>query len=792
MYRALLGALVLGLAACNLAVKTDPAPVSSPTLIPDPSATPTPSPTPEPVVRNQAGRKALAHGDWDLALLEFGRVIAESQDEKVVGEALYGRGEALLRAEQYPEARQAFSELISLHPGHESAPSAHLLRAQASFRLGDAAGAIPDYEEYLSQRPGIIDPYVNEWLGDSLRVASRPLDSVALYEAALQAPQQLNELRLKVKIGRAYLEAGEFEAALAQFEAVKAAAEDGSTRASMNLLAAEALEGLGDLEGMYARLTDSFVNYPAAFDSYVGLVRLVNDGIPVDDYQRGLVDYFAGAYEPALSAFNRAIETNPTPAAFYYRGLTYRSLGNAEAAVGDFGWATGSYPDDPNWPEVMLAKAATEWAWLGRYSAAVETLLELVAARPQFKGAAEALYSAGRTAERTGDLARAAEIWSRAASEYPGDTWASEAAFQAGIALYRQGDFGAARSAFEGAHSISSRSDHLARAHLWIGKTDLAAGDEVSAHEEWEQAAQADPTGYYSLRAEQLLEGKSPVEYDGVFDFSTDVATERQGAEQWLRETFIIDGPDPLAQLDEKLASDPRLVRGVELASLGMVEEARSELGPLRLSLAADAEGTYRLMHTLLDLGLYREAIFAARQILDLAGMDDAATLDAPVYFNRVRFGPYYGELILPEAARYGLDGLFLLSVVRQESLFEGFATSSAAARGLMQVIPGTGDSIAGQLGWPLNYETSDLYRPLVSVRFGTYYLGAQRDRFEGDLYAALAAYNAGPGNAILWKEIAPDDPDLFLEVVRLAEPRRYIQVISEVFEIYQRLYVRN
>jgi soluble lytic murein transglycosylase len=198
------------------------------------------------------------------------------------------------------------------------------------------------------------------------------------------------------------------------------------------------------------------------------------------------------------------------------------------------------------------------------------------------------------------------------------------------------------------------------------------------------------------------------------------------------------------------------------------------------------------LMQALLDIGLYQPAIFAARQVLNLAGMDDAATMKAPVYFNHVRFGPYFGDIILPEAVRQGFDGLFLLSVVRQESLFEGFITSYAAARGLMQVIPPTGQSIADQLGWPPGYTSDDLYRPLVSVRFGTYYLAQQRDRFDGDLYAALAAYNAGPGNAALWKDLAPDDPDLFLEVIRLDQTHRYLTTIYEVFDIYRNLYVQS
>ena len=231
------------------------------------------------------------------------------------------------------------------------------------------------------------------------------------------------------------------------------------------------------------------------------------------------------------------------------------------------------------------------------------------------------------------------------------------------------------------------------------------------------------------------------------------------------------------------------MIRGLELWDLGLYDLARDELEGLRVAVADDALATYQLMHVFQDLGLYRSAILASRQILALAGMDDAGTMNAPVYFNRIRFGPYFGDLILPEAARQGFDGLFLLSAVRQESLFEGFATSYAAARGLMQVIPDTGQSIADQLGWPVGYQTADLYRPVVSVRFGAFYLTEQRGRFEGDLYAGLAAYNAGPGNAILWKELAPDDPDLFLEVIRLDQPQLYIKTIYEVYAIYRRLY---
>jgi soluble lytic murein transglycosylase len=352
------------------------------------------------------------------------------------------------------------------------------------------------------------------------------------------------------------------------------------------------------------------------------------------------------------------------------------------------------------------------------------------------------------------------------------------------------GDYERARAAFLLSDQHAADSSQHAKALLWVGRTYLMDGDLADAEQAWIAAAAADPTGYYSARAADLLAGRQPFDPGGLIDFTTDSVQERQEAEAWLRANFAITGPEPLSTLDETLAADPRMLRGVEFLSLGLSIEARREFSSLRNEVQNDPEAIYRLMHKFLELRQYRLAILTSRQILQLAGMDDAATMNAPVYFNHIRFAPYYGDLILPEAAHNGFNGLYLLSVVRQESLFESASTSYAQAQGLMQVIPSTGQSIANQLGWPPDYENADLYRPMVSVRFGTYYLAQQRDRFDGDLFTALAAYNAGPGNARIWEELAPDDPDLFLEVIRLNQPHNYIRVIYEVFSIYRDLYV--
>lgn len=164
-------------------------------------------------------------------------------------------------------------------------------------------------------------------------------------------------------------------------------------------------------------------------------------------------------------------------------------------------------------------------------------------------------------------------------------------------------------------------------------------------------------------------------------------------------------------------------------------------------------------------------------------------TLDAPAFVARLAYPTYYENLVLENARETDLSPLLVFGLVRQESYFESLATSFASAHGLMQVIPDTGALIAAQLGWPPEYETGDLYHPYVSLRFGTFYLAEQRDRFDGRLDAALAGYNGGPLNAQRWLESAGDDPDIFFETIAFDETRLYLERIREHLAVYEALY---
>ncbi|MFN2225370.1 MAG: lytic transglycosylase domain-containing protein, partial [Anaerolineae bacterium] len=130
-----------------------------------------------------------------------------------------------------------------------------------------------------------------------------------------------------------------------------------------------------------------------------------------------------------------------------------------------------------------------------------------------------------------------------------------------------------------------------------------------------------------------------------------------------------------------------------------------------------------------------------------------------------------------------------LAALVRQESLFEPAAESYAGARGLGQVMPATGEGIARSLDLE-GFVLDDLYRPMISIEFGAFYLAAQMKRFDGQLLIALAAYNGGPGNTLHWLELAGDgDLDFFVEVITANQSRVYLQSVYEQYLIYEGLY---
>ncbi len=798
--------LAAALAGCSLApnLPVNPfGPTSAPSATPAPTLPPAPTstPTPLPAIRIEGGDRALFIGDYETARVEYRLAFDQSADADTRAEALWGMARTEFEAGRFAAAAEFLNQLTGEYPGHKRGAQAHFLLAEIHDEQGRAAEAAAEYGAYLSARGGFLDVYALERQGDAYFEARDYAAALQSYTAAAQAPRPAADADIEVKIGRTRAALGDYAGALAQYDAVAQATNNDFVKAQMDYLSGSAHKFLGQTDEMKARFLHAVENYPVSYDSYLSLVELLDAGAAVSDFDRGLVDYFAGQYDVALAAFDRYISAglDSDGTARYYRALTFVELKRYEEAVNGFTYFIANYPRHPKWsaawygdlnaPVFRPGRAFTQWYYLNQHAQAAQSLRNFAAIAPSDPLALDYLMIAARVLERGGLLNDAANLWETIADQFSGDVRSGEAAFLAGITRYRLGDFSRAFSDFQRSLLLSADSQNRARALLWIGKAQTQRGDGEAARLAWTQSQSLDSTGYYSLRSRDLLLGRASFAPASFVNLDVDLASERIAAASWVRLTFSLPANTDLSG-PGALASDPRFIRGAEFWELGLYDEARAEFEDLRLSVSADAANSFRLANYLLDLGLYRSGIYAIRQVLTLAGLDEhSASLQAADYFSHVRYGAYYRDLVEPAAQLNGFDPLFLFSVMRQESLFEGFVRSTAGARGLMQIVPATGADVALRLGWPLSFQPDMLYRPIVSVKLGAYYLASNRIALSGDLYGALAAYNAGPGNAIAWQQLAGNDPDLFLEVVRAAETRDYIRGVYEIYNIYSALY---
>lgn len=729
----------------------------TPTATSTPTPSPTPTPTPRPAVHLAQADRAIFNGDYRTALQEYGAVLGMPASSDETGAARLGAARAQLLAGD-DSATGTLEAFIANMPGDTRVPEAWFLLGQARLDTGDYAGAVEAYRQYQKLRGDVISAYVNQRIGDALRANLQPQAAAEAYRAALAMPSNI-ALDLREKLAGALLDANDTPGALAQYDAILAVAQSASYRWRIQTLAIQALNNAGQTRQAHQRglaITDDYAALAASqlscpyYSSYAydALVTLVGDNVTVDEFKRGLIDYCARQYDPALAAFTRSIQAgNRVAESRYWAGLAFRAQGDTANALRQFNLIIQNFPTSSVWGPAWMEKART-YAIAGESVSAADTYRALAtqyANRPQ---APEALWRGALIAYNSGDDESALSAWQTLSQSYPASEW-------------------------------------NAPALLWQGKFAQQAGQTITATSFYSRAAALDPTGYYGMRAAELAQGEAiplrPVSATLTFD----EPAQRAAAEVWLAARLNMTDTTLLRGLRSDLAADPALQRGLELNKLGLQTEAAGELDAVRRAHASDAVALYQLAVLLRDLRLYRPSISAADALLRIAGV---RATDAPPFLARLVYPAYYADLIAPEAQARELDALLILSLIRQESLFESYSFSTAAAHGLMQIIPSTGQEIATALQWP-DYAQSDLYKPYINVKFGVYYLARQRDGFDGDLYAALAAYNGGPGNAARWKAASGADPDLFYEMISFGETRLYIRRVSEYYFVYQKLY---
>jgi soluble lytic murein transglycosylase len=225
------------------------------------------------------------------------------------------------------------------------------------------------------------------------------------------------------------------------------------------------------------------------------------------------------------------------------------------------------------------------------------------------------------------------------------------------------------------------------------------------------------------------------------------------------------------AALRSRLAADPALVRAFEWLAYDRPAYAAREWAAAIKPLDDDAR---RVAVALAQAaGWYDRAVFG----MNLVPEDNR--------YYRLRFPLHHDDDIRRFAAANGLDPAWVAAQTRAESAFMPRARSSADARGMMQLLPGTGAQTAASLGVAWRGGES-LYEPTINFQLGTAYLRQMLERFGGRPYLAIGAYNAGPAPVNRWVgQRGSLEPEFFIESIPYKETREYVARVLAFSVVY-------
>ena len=739
----------------------------------------------------------------------------------------------------------AFTVLEQISPQAGSLPAddprrGHnlFLRAETLARLGRNAEAAAAYEAFLQQHAEVTavveERIADAWLaaGDWKQAAN------AVRRAANHAGRNWEKVRLLDRVAGILEGNGRWGQAAAVYDEILAVTESAEETRSRDAADFDAILGYqvwnvhragymyragiaystaGDEETAIARWRQALEEDPESNSAYQSLIQLVNREVPVDLFVRGQVDVYAKAYFPAVSAFERFLQESPQDER---AGQAWVGLGRAHMGLGQWDEAIRALEQVMNWypacecfGEAWLTRARLASAQ-GAPEAARRIYRTFARDYPNDPLAPEGLWlsalsairadstldiGSGSRSEATADfLVEAVADLLMLVDSFPDSPRAPDGLAVLGIGAFTYGHHGLAANSFERllADYPGVRSGTAA---YWLGRARHALGEEETARSLWQSLVAQEPETYYGVLAgtELALQGHPGQDLIPRMDAMTAAALpgddgSRAFAENWLMtwhvasDTTDAGNSSGSSGLPIAIAADPALVGGTLLLELDLRAEGLKLLEQVYWRNRDDPTGLFSLMVHLEELGANRLSISAAYRLIQLS--EARHTADVPLFIQRVAYPRHYSRLVEKEATDFEIDPLLLYSLILQESLFEPPARSFAGAHGLTQIIPTTGAEIAQRLGYP-NYSTGLLNRPFVNVRFGAYYLRWVQDYARENPVAALAGYNAGPGNARNWFDRSAPDEALFIERIPYSETRLYLQRILTHYAHYLRIY---
>jgi soluble lytic murein transglycosylase len=326
---------------------------------------------------------------------------------------------------------------------------------------------------------------------------------------------------------------------------------------------------------------------------------------------------------------------------------------------------------------------------------------------------------------------------------------------------------------------IKNRNNILdSRLKFWIALTFEKLGETKDAVKLYEAIIVQNPLSYYSIMANKKLL---------AFGSTSSVAP-----------SFFQNSPPPkMAPLftlssfdDDHISSIVRLKAWAKIDSKKMMnlELKRLNNHSLQAMVAKTPVSDQLSLKSDLHL-LYARIIQGSNNYLATFRYLYQALDKKEVIFNKrlleVLYPSPYMDLLSNNAHSDGVDPIVLLSLIRQESVFNPEARSPVGARGLMQLMPNTAKRFRRSV------REQQLSNPKLNIELGTRYFKALMKRYNGNLVYVLAAYNAGEARVERWKnQYFLNDESILtnIEAIPFSETRNYVKLIFRNIFFYKLL----
>lgn len=673
----------------------------------------------------------------------------------------------------------------SQYPKTRAAALSRFLRGYLAYLSRDYKSAVEALDARAISLATALGDYAFFFRGESEAAAGATSDARRDFGSVHNdQATSLKAREAKLRAAEVAVAAGDPNTAIKELSKMAEASD-----AAALLITAQAEEARGKTERAIAGYRRIYYDLPATTASVSAESRLASLGASPKDRpgsfetERARCEslFEARQYGEAAAAFDQLVARFPeytrVDEVFLRRGVSL--LNNRQPAQAVLSLALVSERNPMLHAEAMFSQA--EGLRRSNRSREAAVLVDrLLGQYPKSRWAEDALYNLARDLDKQGSKSEAAARYRRLLASYPKSQYAAEASYSLGWQAYQARSYTEAARILEQHLAVYRHPEtkFIGEACLWAGKSEERLGNRARALALYDLANERYRYGYHGYIA-GLRAGKLRA---GDVSLRPEQAKPGSDLERIRNNVTYVEAIKETADGSE----DERFAKADDLEVIGLTDLAIKELNSALERAPASPKINLRLAQVYARRGeSFQATIVLRRGYPDLYSYREA---DLPREAWQIFFPLVSWPTIKEEAKRYGIDPYIAAGLIRQESVFNPNAISRAGARGLMQVMPETGQLVSKRQGGGA-ITAADLLNPTLNVKLGMNYLAQMLGQF-GRIEYAAAAYNAGPGRAQRWiAERGGMDIEDWIEAIPFTETRGYVQGVLRYSANYRRLY---